>query len=245
MTAPICTREIEYQDSQGQRLVGYFAYPENGKNLAAIVVCPEWWGRSAYIEQRTRELAEKGYAALAIDMYGDKKLAQDAQTANDYMMATFAVANTIVERASAGLQTLAAQPEVDATRLAAIGFCYGGKVALELARSGADLKAVNTFHGFLATDHPAQSNTFKPEVIVAHGEQDSMVSEDEIVQFEQEMQNAGATYRVNIYPKAKHGFTNPAADENARKNNVDLGYDRLAEVEAIDAMYALFARTLA
>ncbi len=244
MAHSISIREIAYQDSTGQNLIGYFAYPEGQSDLAGVLVCPEWWGRNDYVERRAIELAEQGYAAFAIDMYGDKKLAADAKTANAYMMATFEQPDTIVHRAAAGLQTLAAQPEVDRSRLAAIGFCYGGKVALELVRSGADIKAVNTFHAFLATQNPAQVDIFKAEVVVAHGEEDSMVSLDEIEQFKQEMTAAHVKYRVDIYPHAKHGFSNRAADENALKNGVDLGYDRLAETESLDAMYALLARTL-
>lgn len=244
MVQQVSIREISYQDSKGQNLIGYFAYPEGESHLAAVLVCPEWWGRNAYIESRAIELAEQGYAAFAIDMYGDKKQATDAKTANAYMLATFDDPTTIVDRATAGLKTLIAQPEVDAAHIGVIGFCYGGKVALELARSGADVKALNTFHAFLATQNPAKSGEFKAEVVVAHGAEDTMVSLDEIEQFKQEMSAAEVKYRVDIYPHAKHGFTNPSADENARKNAVDLGYDRLAETESMDAMYALFERTL-
>lgn len=240
----VSIREINYQDSQGQNLVGYFAYPQGQENLAGVLVCPEWWGRNDYIEQRARELAEHGYAALAIDMYGDKKLAEDAATANAYMTATFEQPDTIVDRATAALNTLAAQPEVDGSRIAAIGFCYGGKVALDLARSGAELNAVATFHANLSAQQPAQPDTFKAEVVVAHGQDDSMVSLEDVAQFEQEMQAANVKYRVDIYPNAKHGFTNPAADDNARKNGVDLGYNPLAESESLDGLYALLDRTL-
>ena len=237
-------REVQYQDSTGQNLVGFFAYPEGKSNLAAVMVCPEWWGRNDYIESRARELAEYGFAALAIDMYGDKKIAEDARQANEYMMATFEPDNVIVDRATAALNTLREQPEVDASRIAAIGFCYGGKVALDLARSGAELKAVATFHANLSAQNPAQEGTFKAEVVVAHGQEDSMVSLDDVEAFKQEMQNAKVKHRVDLYPNAKHGFTNPAADENARKNDVDLGYDALAEAESMDALYALLDRVL-
>lgn len=241
----VITREIEYQDSHGQKLIGYFAYPAGKTQLAAILVGPEWWGRNDYIERRARELAEHGYAALAIDMYGDKKLAQDAKTANQYMLSTFEHTETIVDRATAALNALATQPEVDDQRLAAIGFCYGGKVVLDLARSGANLKAVNTFHANLSAQTPAQKAQFKAEVVVSHGEADSMVSLDDVERFKQEMDTAQVKYRIDIYPNAKHGFTNPAADENARRNGVDLGYNALAEAEAFDGLYALLDRTLA
>ena len=136
MTISIQTREIQYNAADGQRLVGYFAAPSSQTPHAGIIVAPEWWGRNEYTEQRARELAEHGYAALAIDMYGDKNVTTDAKQAYEWMMQTFADADTIVNRAQAGLDTLAAQPEVNADQLAAIGFCYGGKVVLDLARSG-------------------------------------------------------------------------------------------------------------
>lgn len=243
-TPDISTREIFYKDSHGQTLIGYLAYPEGNNNLPAVLVCPEWWGRNNYVEQRAHELAAHGYAAFAIDMYGDKKIADDAGTANAYMSATFDQPDTIVDRATAALNILAQQPEVNANKIAAIGFCYGGKVALDLARSGANIQAVATFHANLSAQNPAQAGHFQAEVLVSHGHDDSMVSLEDVDHFKQEMENAKVTYHVDIYPNAKHGFTNPAADENARKNGVDLGYNPLAEAESFDRMYALLDRIL-
>ena len=244
MVAAIKTREITYTAADGSTLIGYFAAPESVEPVAGIIVAPEWWGRTEYTEQRARELAEHGFAALAIDMYGDKKVTSTASQASEWMMQTFQE-NTIVDRAKAGLATLAAQPEVDATRLAAIGFCYGGKVILDLARSGADLKAVVTFHANLSAQQAAQQDTFKAEVLVLHGELDSMVSLDDVESFKQEMNNAHVTAEVIVLKDAKHGFSNPLADERAKANNVDLGYNAEAEKKSLDAMYSLLDRTLA
>lgn len=244
MAENITTREITYQDSKGQTLIGYLAAPNDAKNLPAVLVCHEWWGRNDYPERRARELAQAGYVAFALDMYGDKKIAHDTQTANDYMMATFAEPNIIVDRATKALETLAAQDEVDADRIAAIGFCYGGKVALDLARSGANVKAVATFHANLSAQNPAQAETFKAEVLVAHAGNDSMVSLDDVETFKQEMSAANVTHHVEIYANTKHGFTNPAADEKAQKYGVDLGYNPQSEKASIDALYKLLARRL-
>ena len=244
MVAAIKTREITYTAADGSTLIGYFAAPESVEPVAGIIVAPEWWGRTEYTEQRARELAEHGFAALAIDMYGDKKVTSTASQASEWMMQTFQE-NTIVDRAKAGLATLAAQPEVDATRLAAIGFCYGGKVILDLARSGADLKAVVTFHANLSAQQAAQQDTFKAEVLVLHGELDSMVSLADVESFKQEMNNAHVTAEVIVLKDAKHGFSNPLADERAKANNVDLGYNAEAEKKGLDAMYSLLDRTLA
>ncbi|ENU37800.1 dienelactone hydrolase family protein [Acinetobacter johnsonii] len=244
MTISIQTREIQYNTADGQRLVGYFAAPISQTPHAGIIVAPEWWGRNEYTEQRARELAEHGYAALAIDMYGDKNVTTDAKQAYEWMMQTFADADTIVNRAQAGLDTLAAQPEVNADQLAAIGFCYGGKVVLDLARSGAPLKAVATFHATLAPKAPAVEGQIQGEILVLHGELDSMVTLDDVASFREEMHAAKVDHEVIIFEDAKHGFSNPLADERAKANGVDLGYNLEAERQGLDAMYDLLERNL-
>ena len=244
MTISIQTREIQYNAADGQRLVGYFAAPSSQTPHAGIIVAPEWWGRNEYTEQRARELAEHGYAALAIDMYGDKNVTTDAKQAYEWMMQTFADADTIVNRAQAGLDTLAAQPEVNPTQLAAIGFCYGGKVVLDLARSGAQLKAVATFHATLAPKAPAVEGQIQGEILVLHGELDSMVTLDDVASFREEMHAAKVDHEVIIFEDAKHGFSNPLADERAKANGVDLGYNPEAERQGLDAMYDLLERNL-
>lgn len=244
MTISIQTREIQYNAADGQRLVGYFAAPSSQTPHAGIIVAPEWWGRNEYTEQRARELAEHGYAALAIDMYGDKNVTTDAKQAYEWMMQTFADADTIVNRAQAGLDTLAAQPEVKSTQLAAIGFCYGGKVVLDLARSGAPLKAVATFHATLAPKAPAVEGQIQGEILVLHGELDSMVTLDDVASFREEMHAAKVDHEVIIFEDAKHGFSNPLADERAKANGVDLGYNPEAERQGLDAMYDLLERNL-
>lgn len=243
--AAIKTREIQYTAQDGSQLIGYFAAPESDTPVPGVIVAPEWWGRNDYTEQRARELAEHGYAALAIDMYGDKKVTTASNQAYEWMMQTFDDPDTIVNRATAALNTLAAQDEVDADKLAAIGFCYGGKVALDLARSNAPLQAVATFHANLSPKAPAQEGQVQAEILVLHGEQDSMVSLDDVESFRKEMQAANVKHDVIIFKEAKHGFSNPLADERAKANGVDLGYNAEAEKQSLEAMYALLARRLA
>lgn len=243
--AAIKTREIQYTAQDGSQLIGYFAAPESDTPVPGVIVAPEWWGRNDYTEQRARELAEHGYAALAIDMYGDKKVTTASNQAYEWMMQTFEDPDTIVNRATAALNTLAAQEEVDADKLAAIGFCYGGKVALDLARSNAPLQAVATFHANLSPKAPAQEGQVQAEILVLHGEQDSMVSLDDVESFRKEMQAANVKHDVIIFKDAKHGFSNPLADERAKANGVDLGYNAEAEKQGLEAMYALLARRLA
>lgn len=244
MALKIKTREIEYTAADGAKLIGYFAAPETDAAVPGVIVAPEWWGRNEYTEQRARELAEHGYAALAIDMYGGKKVTTAVSDASAWMMQTFEDPETIVVRAAAGLNTLAQQQEVNANKLAAIGFCYGGKVVLDLARSGADLRAVATFHAALAPKAPAQEGKVKAEILVMHGELDSMVTLDDVAAFRQEMHAAKVEHEVIIFENAKHGFSNPLADERAKANGVDLGYNAAAEKGSLDAMYALLDRQL-
>ncbi|MGB5888301.1 MAG: dienelactone hydrolase family protein [Acinetobacter venetianus] len=244
MSFPITTREIEYTAPDGQRLIGYFATPTTDQPVAGVIVAPEWWGRNEYTEQRARELAEHGFAALAIDMYGDKRVTTEVPQASAWMNQTFEQADTIVNRAQAGLATLAAQPEVNTEKLAAIGFCYGGKVVLDLARSGADVKAVVTFHAVLAASAPAEKGKVKAEILVLHGELDSMVTLDNVASFRQEMHDADVDHEVVIFEDAKHGFSNPLADERAKANNVDLGYNAEAEHQGLEAMYELLDKHL-
>ncbi|MFV5491265.1 dienelactone hydrolase family protein [Acinetobacter sp. ASP199] len=243
--AAIKTREIQYTAQDGSQLIGYFAAPESDTPVPGVIVAPEWWGRNDYTEQRARELAEHGYAALAIDMYGDKKVTTASDQAYEWMMQTFEDPDTIVNRATAALTTLATQDEVDADKLAAIGFCYGGKVALDLARSNAPLQAVATFHANLSPKAPAQEGQVQAEILVLHGEQDSMVSLDDVESFRKEMQAAHVQHEVIIFKDAKHGFSNPLANERAKANGVDLGYNAEAEQQSLEAMYALLARRLA
>lgn len=243
--AAIKTREIQYTAQDGSQLIGYFAAPESDTPVPGVIVAPEWWGRNDYTEQRARELAEHGYAALAIDMYGDKKVTTASNQAYEWMMQTFEDPDTIVNRAKAALNTLAAQEEVDANKLAAIGFCYGGKVVLDLARSNAPLQAVATFHANLSPKAPAQEGQVQAEILVLHGEQDSMVSLDDVESFRKEMQIANVKHDVIIFKEAKHGFSNPLADERAKANGVDLGYNAEAEKQGLEAMYALLTRRLA
>src|SRR5690554_1210453 len=243
--AAIKTREIQYTAQDGSTLIGYFAAPETDAPVAGVIVAPEWWGRNDYTEQRARELAEHGYAALAIDMYGDKKVTTSSDQAYQWMMQTFADPDTIVNRATAALNTLAAQDEVNPEKLAAIGFCYGGKVVLDLARSNAPLKAVVTFHANLTPKAPAQEGQVQAEILVLHGELDSMVTLDDVASFREEMHAAKVEHEVIVFENAKHGFSNPLADERAKANGVDLGYSPIAEQQSLDAMYQLLQRRLA
>lgn len=237
------SRELHYTSPEGTTLVGHLAMPADLQgSVPAVVVCPEWWGLTAYPKQRAEELAAQGYAALAIDVYGEGKVTDQASQATTWMSDLLANQDLLMQRAKAGLDTLAAQSGVDATRMAAIGFCFGGKIALDMARQGYDLKGVVTFHGNLSPKLPAKAGQVKAELLIEHGAEDSMVSMESLEQFRQEMDAAQVRYHVDVYPGAKHGFTNPVADDRARVNGIDLGFNAKAAEQSIQAMLAFFER---
>lgn len=147
-------------------------------------------------------------------------------------------------RCRAILDDFADQLPVDGNRLGIAGYCFGGKIGLDMAREGMPLKAVATFHGNLSPKQPAEKGKFKAKVLVAHGRDDSMVSMEDVESFKKEMDNAGVDYTVDVYDNAKHGFTNPNADKRAADNGVDLGYNESAANESWDKMIAFMRDTL-
>jgi dienelactone hydrolase len=222
-------REVEYR-SGDTILKGYIAEDTaiKGKRPAVLVV-HEWWGHNEYARNRARMLAKLGYVALAVDMFGNGKTAQHPDDAGKFageVMKNKAVGEA---RFNAALDFIKEQPSVDPLRIAAIGYCFGGGVVLHMARQGADLKGVVSFHGSLATDSPAQEGTVKAKILVFNGEADKMIPPEQVATFKEEMTGAGVSFRYVGYPGVQHSFTNPAADSYAKKFNLPLAYDRKAD----------------
>lgn len=241
--AAIQSREIPYQTADGTRLVGYFAWDDSlkGKRPGVIVV-HEWWGLNDYARQRARQLAELGYAALAVDMYGDGKHTTHAHEAKDMMTIVVGDSQLSYHRALAGLELLKAQPEVDAKKVAAIGYCFGGKIVLDMARQGMDLAGVVSFHGALATATPAQKGKVKAKVLVLNGEADHFIPASDISNLKKEMKDAGVDFSFVNYPGAKHAFTSPDADRLGRENGMDIAYNEAADKDSWQKMQAFFQR---
>lgn len=227
--AAVVGKGVQYQEG-GVTLKGYLAYDDalKGKRPGVLVV-HEWWGHNAYAQSRARQLAEMGYAALAVDMYGDGKTADHPDTAAKFMAEATKSLPAATARFRAGRSFLAAQPQTDAGSLGAIGYCFGGRVVLQMARQGEDLAAVASFHGDLGTVVPAQSGKVKARVLVMTGAEDPMVPGAAVEAFRKEMDAAGAKYRVISYPGAKHSFTNPEATALGEKFKMPLAYDAAAD----------------
>jgi dienelactone hydrolase len=207
--AALITQTVEYKQGDAV-LEGYLAYDDAfGGKRPGILVVHEWKGLNAYAKRRTDMLAGLGYVAFAADIYGKGIRPQTIADAGA-MAGKFKADRTLLRaRVNAGLDVLKSQPNVDISRLAAIGYCFGGTAVLELARSGADVKGIVSFHGGLSSPTPQDAKNIKARILALHGAADPFVKPDEVAAFEKEMTDAKVNYRFIKYPGAMHGFTNP------------------------------------
>jgi dienelactone hydrolase len=239
--AEIKTQEIEYS-AGGINMKGYLAMDEGkeGKRPGVLVV-HEWWGLNDYVRKRSEMLAELGYSAMAVDMFGDGKTADDPENALKYMNEVVNDLPALRERFNAALQTLRGHPGANPEKTAAIGYCMGGGVVLHMARLGADLKAVASFHGSLPLGvvPDAAGTKIKARVVAYNGEDDSFVPAEAISAFKNEMRQANADWQFINYPCALHGFSNPAATANGENFGLPLKYNALADQSSWDHMRLL------
>lgn len=208
---------------------------------AAVLVIHEWWGINDHIRAMTERIAALGYVAMAADIFG--KDVRPATKADASKLAAAYRQDTplLRARAKAGLEALAKQPGVDTTRLAAVGFCFGGSTALELARSGAPVKGVVSIHGALSTPDAADAKNIKGRVLALHGAADPWVTWAQVDGFQKEMHAAGVDWELLAYGGAVHGFTNPA---NGNDPSTGSAYDARATNRAMRAMTAFLAEVL-
>lgn len=237
----ISTEEIEYKVGD-TKLTGYLAYDSSIENKRpGILVVHEWWGHNEYARKRAERLAELGYVAFAVDMYGDGKLAQHPDDAGKFMQQVTSDMEIAEKRLAAALQVLNQQELTDRTKTAAIGYCFGGAMVLHMARSGMDIDGVVSFHGSLGTQSPAKRGFVKARVLALHGEEDPFVPREQVNAFKEEMQNAGVQYEFVGYPNVKHSFTNPQADEFGKRFNLPaLEYNPHADEDSWDRMQKFF-----
>lgn len=230
--AEVKGKTVEYT-YEGTTLKGYLAYDDSikGKRPGVLVV-HEWWGLNDYAKKRADMLAGLGYTALALDMFGNGKTADhpsDAQKFTSETMSNMAVAEG---RFDAALDFLKKQPTVNPDEIAAIGYCFGGGIVLHMARTGADLDGVASFHGSLGTQQKAAPGTIKAKILVMTGGADTYIPAEQVEEFKKEMDAAGADYEVIVYPGATHSFTNPAADELGKKFDLPITYNAEADKQS-------------
>lgn len=222
-------KEVSYKAGQ-VTAKGYLALPEGAGKHPGVLVVHEWWGHNAYARKRADMLAEMGYAALAVDMYGDGKTAAHPQDAGAFAGEVRKNMDEARARFEAAMKFLQELPEVDADRIAAIGYCFGGNVVLQMARFGVEgLDGVASFHGALNLQHPDDGKTVDAKVLVCHGAADGFIPEDVVEEFKKEMNAAEADLTFIAYPGAKHSFTNPDADKLAEEFGMDIAYDKSAD----------------
>lgn len=240
LVAGVIGKEVSYQGGD-VTLRGYLAYDDSvaGKRPGILVV-HEWWGHNAYARKRAEMLAALGYTALAVDMYGDGKTADHPDDAGKFAGAVRQNLPLMKARFLVARDFLNGHVTVDPDKNAAIGYCFGGGVVLEMARQGVDLDGVVSFHGSLGSGGKPAAGTVTAKIMVANGAADPFVSAEQITAFMAEMNAAGAEYTFISYPGAKHSFTNPGADDVARQFGLPLAYNAAADAASWQAMLDFF-----
>ncbi len=238
VSAAIVTRDVEYKDGD-VTLQGYVAYDDaiTGKRPGVLIV-HQWMGLTDNETMRAEMLAGMGYVAFAVDMYGKGVRPQNRQEASEQAGKFYGDVAMLRQRVTAGLKQLRSFDNVDPAKVAAIGYCFGGKCVLELARSGADLSGVVSFHGGLATPNPADARNIKCPLLVCHGAEDPYVDGKEVLAFYEEMKAADVDYTFVGYANAVHAFTQKGAGDDPSQG---AAYNAKADQRSWEHMKDFFA----
>ena len=226
----------------GITMNGFVVYDENKEGARpAVLVIHEWWGLNDYAKRRARQLAELGYIAMAVDMYGNGKTADNPDSAGKYATPFYKDPQMTKARFDAALEKLKTYSQTDGNKIAAIGYCFGGAQVLNLARLGEDLKGVVSFHGNLL-GVPLDKNKLKADILVCHGAADPFVPQKEADLFKQQMDSAGAKYTFKAYEGAVHAFTNPDATAMGEKFKIPIKYNAAADSASWNDMKEFFGK---
>lgn len=235
--AALKTETVTYREGD-TTCKGYLAYDDAADSKRpGVLVVHEWMGLNDYAKKRANQLAEEGYVAFAADIYGKGTQAKDPKQAGGLAAKYKGDRALFRRRVTAALETLRKDPRVDDKKLAAIGYCFGGTGVLELARDGADLAGVVSFHGGLDAPADAEKKKIKAKILVLHGADDPHVPPAQVEAFEREMREAGADWQLNAYGGAVHAFTNPA---NGTDNSKGAAYNASADLRSWAAMELFF-----
>jgi dienelactone hydrolase len=240
--AKVVAKPIAYSHD-GISLEGYLAYDDalSGK-APGILVVHEWWGLNDYARSRAEKLAGMGYVAFALDMYGKGKATEHPDQAAAWMKAINSNMDTWQKRALAGLDVLKKQPQVDTTRLAAIGYCFGGATVQVLAYSGADLKGVVSFHGSLVPPSAEQAAQTRAKILICHGAQDPFNKPETLMTYVNAMNATTIDWQLIVYGGTRHSFTNPDADKHGM---AALAYNASSDRRSWQAMTFFFIELFA
>ncbi len=237
------TENVTYKDDtvSCQAVIAYNSN-DNSKRPAVLVV-PEWWGTVPFTASRAEELAKLGYVAMTVDMYGNGKSVDNPKDAGAAATPFYQNPQMAKKRLEAALNELKKHPQVDTSRIGAIGFCFGGSMVLNAAKLGEDFDAVVSFHGGLEGPTPDKS-LLKSKILVCHGGADPFVPQHQVDVFKKQMDSVGADYTFKVYPGAKHAFTNPNATETGKKFNIPIEYNAQADSTSWQDMKDFFGRNL-
>ena len=227
-TNKIIKEEVVNYQINGTNHMGYIYYndQQNGKRPGILVV-HEWWGLNDYSRHRASQLAELGYIAMAVDMFGNEKTVEDPASAQDLATPFYKDPSLTKSILDPAIELLKTYPQTDSSKIGAIGYCFGGFVVLNAAKLGADLKAVVSFHGGLLGAKPI-SEKMKAKVLVCHGAEDPFENPN-VEKFKKEWEEAGIDYTFKVYPGATHAFSNPNATEKGKKYNMPIRYNEAAD----------------
>lgn len=241
--AEVKIRTITYSDA-GTTLKGTLAWDDAAMTKRpGILVVHEWWGLDEHAVDRAKQLASEGYVAFALDMYGGNKVTEHAKEAGGWMKQITANVEGWRKRAEAGLSVLKSQKEVDGSKLAAIGYCFGGSTVMQMAYADSAVKLVGSFHGSLPPA-PDDVKSIKARVFVAHGRDDAFIPKDRIVAFQKRLDETKAKWDMTIYSGARHGFTNPKADALGKGNGIaNLAYNKSVDRASWAALHQALAET--
>ena len=241
---PVYVQENVTYEGDGITMEGYVAFDSaNSQPRPAIIVIPEWWGLNDYAKRRARELSELGYIAMAIDLYGNGKTADNPDSAGKYATPFYQDPAMMQRRFDAALAKLKTYPQTDASKVGAIGYCFGGAQVLNLARLGEDLKGVVSFHGNLL-GVPLDTAKLKAAILVCHGNADPFVPVAEVEKFIKEMDSLKVDYTFKGYDGATHAFTNPEATAMGEKFKLPIKYDAAADSASWKEMKSFFERVM-
>ncbi|MEP7165398.1 MAG: dienelactone hydrolase family protein [Ferruginibacter sp.] len=239
---PVIKEESLNYSADSSTMHSAIAYDaSNDKKRPVVLIIPEWWGLNDYIKGRAKQLAEMGYLAMAVDMYGEGKTADNPDLAGKMAAPFYQNPAFAKGRFDAALAKIKANPMADTSQVAAMGYCFGGGMVLNMARLGEDLRGVVSFHGSLV-GVPADKSLLKAPLLICHGETDQFVKQEEVAIFKKQLDSIGAFYTFKSYPGATHAFTNPAATAMGKKFSIPIEYNAAADSASWNDMKAFFRK---